>query len=119
VSVVVPWGGESISVLGAVAGVSVVVAVAESLVATGSEPPLETVAVLEMLPVPNAVGLTTMSTWASASSPSVPMLQITVALPLQLPWSGVAETSVTPLGRGSVTVTPSAVCGPLFSTSIE
>ena len=45
--------------------------------------------------------------------------QLTVAATVQVAPGEVAETFVTPEGIGSVTVTPVAVCGPLFVTPIE
>lgn len=45
---------------------------------------------------------------------SVPMLQVTVVEPVQVPAVEVAETSVTPAGIGSVTTTLVATEGPLF-----
>lgn len=46
----------------------------------------------------------------------VPREQVTVVVPLQVPWVGVAEISVAPAGRMSVTVTPAASEGPLLVT---
>ena len=45
----------------------------------------------------------------------VPRVQITVSVPLQVPWVAVAETKVTPGGNVSVTRTPVATTmGPLL-----
>lgn len=47
---------------------------------------------------------------------SEPMLQVTVAVPVQVPLVEVAETNSVPVGNASVTVTPVAVDGPLLVT---
>lgn len=53
--------------------------------------------------------------WLSgADAASVPILQVTVVVPVQVPCVEVAETSVIPLGNGSVTTTLVATEGPLF-----
>lgn len=49
-----------------------------------------------------------------ATAARVPMLQVTVVVPAQVPCVEVAETKVTPAGNGSVTTTPVATDGPLF-----
>lgn len=49
-----------------------------------------------------------------AVAASVPMLQVMVVVPVQVPCVDVAETSVTPPGKGSVTTTLVATDGPLF-----
>jgi len=49
----------------------------------------------------------------------VPREHVTVVVPLQLPWLGVAETNVVPAGMTSVTVTPPAGAGPALLTPIE
>lgn len=49
-----------------------------------------------------------------AVAASVPMSQVTVAVPVQVPWVDVAETNVSPAGNGSVTTTLVATEGPLF-----
>src|ERR1700682_2788020 len=55
---------------------------------------------------------------ADAALTIVPRLQVTVVVPLQLPWVGVAETKVTPAGRMSVTATLVADPGPAFATTM-
>src|SRR6516162_6524668 len=47
-----------------------------------------------------------------------PMLQMSVAPPVQVPLVVVADTKVLPAGIGSVTVTPVSSLGPLFLTTI-
>src|SRR5260370_32647857 len=48
---------------------------------------------------------------------SVPRLQVTVVVPpVQVPWLGVAETSASPAGTASVTVTPVELDGPVLVT---
>ena len=76
----------------------------------------ETVALLEIVPVPPVV--TRISTLAVPPLRIVPRLQVTVLVPEQLPWLGVAETSVTLAGSVSTTVVPVAAAGPLFVTTI-
>src|SRR5262245_2066795 len=53
-----------------------------------------------------------------APAASVPRLQVTVVVPVQLPCDGVAETSVTPAGSGSVTVTFVAAVFPVWEAVI-
>jgi hypothetical protein len=89
---------------------TVVVAVALLLFEVGSEVAAETVAVF--LRVPLVEGLTTMSTPAVAPPGKIPRLQISVVVPEHDPTLGVADTSVAPAGRVSVTVTPLVVEGP-------
>jgi hypothetical protein len=96
--------------------VTVVDADALLLPGTGSVTPLVTLAVL--FNVPPVVGVTTMVTVALAPFPRTPMEQITVLVPLQLPWLGVADTYVTPAGNGSLTLTPVALFGPKLVTVI-
>ena len=97
-------------------GFTVVDAVLLLLPVLGSVTPLVTLAVLLMVPV--TVGVTIIVTFAETPLPNVPRLQVTVLVPLQLPWLGVADTNVTPAGKVSVTVTPVALFGPLFVTVI-
>ena len=47
---------------------------------------------------------------------TVPRLQVTLLVPVQAPWLGVAEPKVTPPGSVSVTATFAAAVGPLFVT---
>ena len=89
-----------------------VLTVAVLFVGTGSVSFAATLAVF--VSVPAAVGLTTIVTVALAVFASVPRLQLTVAV--QVPWLGVAETNVTPVGTVSVKVTPVAGDGPLLVT---
>src|SRR5687767_9314593 len=62
------------------------------------------------------VGVTTIVTVALAPFASEPSAHVIVAVPLQEPVEGVAETSVTDAGSVSVTVTVVAVSGPLLVT---
>ncbi len=57
-----------------------------------------------------------MGTVTEAPLASVPSAQLIEVEPLQLPWLGVAETNVTPVGNASVRVTPVACDGPLLVT---
>ena len=95
-----------------VATVAVLFAVVGSLVAAA------TVAVFVMLR--HVLSVTTISIVAVAPLGKIPRLHVTVLVPEQLPVLGVAETSVTPAGKASVTVTPLVVAGmvgiPLFVT---
>jgi hypothetical protein len=79
---------------------------------TGSVSLAATLAVF--VTVPAAVGVTTIVTVALAALARVPRLQLTAAV--QVPWLGVAETNVTPVGTASVKVTPVAGDGPLLVT---
>ena len=71
------------------------------------------------LTVPIEVALTTIVTVALASLARDPIVQVTVALPLHVPWVVADDTWFTPAGSASVKVTPVAVAGPLLLTSIE
>lgn len=81
-----------------------------------------TVAVL--LSVPGVVVVTTIVTLALAPFARLPRLQVTVPSlggdfdveRVQLPWVEETELKWTVAGKGSVTVTPVAGCGPLFVT---
>ena len=76
-----------------------------------------TVAVL--ISVPALHGITSSVTEVLLPFGSVPKLQLTVPLTTaQLPWRGETDIKVTPLGSGSLKVTPVAVSGPLFCTLI-
>lgn len=61
-----------------------------------------------LLNAPAEVGITTIVTVAAVPFARLPRSQLTVLVPLQPPWLGVADTKDTPPGRGSVTVTPVA-----------
>src|SRR5919198_2677182 len=93
-------------------GMTVVVADAVLLAVFGSVTELDTVAVFVRVPV--WVGTTTISTVAVAPLPIVPRLQVTVAVPEQVPWLGVVELYVTFAGRVSVRVVFVAASGPRF-----
>lgn len=92
-------------------------AVAALLAGFGSSVAEETVAVLETDP-PGVATRAVIVTVAVAALTRVPSEQVTVAVPLQVPWDGVALTNVIPAGRVSVTVTPVAVAGPPLATVI-
>jgi hypothetical protein len=97
-----------------VAGLTVVVAVAELLAVFGSEVVDETDAVFESGPA--AVGVTTIVTVAEAPDASVPTLHVMVVVPLQpVP---VTDTNVAPAGSVSVIVTAFAESGPPFVATI-
>ena len=70
-----------------------------------------------LLKAPAELGLTTIVIVVLAPLARFPKGQVTVAVPLQVPWLGEADTKVTPPGRRSVTVTPVALAGPLFVTA--
>jgi len=77
-----------------------------------------TVAVFEMEVVgarPDAVRATRVMVGVAPGA-TVPRVQVTVVVPLQLPVEGVADTNVRLAGRTSVTVTPLAVLGPALPT---
>ena len=59
------------------------------------------------------------ATLLGAAGSRSPMLQVTVCVPLQVPLVDVADTSVSPFAKGSVTLTPEAADGPLLVTTIE
>ena len=100
-----------------VGGLTVVGAVAQSLIELGSGSLPATQAVL--VRGPTAVGVTMMVTLALRPLPRRPMVHVTVpAACTQLPRLEVADTKVTPAGRGSVRVTPVAREGPLLVTTI-
>lgn len=91
---------------------TVVSSVSELLPPAGSVSLPATEAVLFRFPVAN--GLTMMVTVAVLCLGRLPMLQMTVLVPLQLPWLGTAETKATVAGKLSVTTTPVAFEGPLL-----
>src|SRR5712692_1231419 len=95
---------------------TVVVAVALLLRALVSSPVLVAVTVAVLATGPVAVGLmcTTMSKLAVALGESAPTLQLTVPAVLVQPTE--AETKLTCAGRGSLTVPPLEVDGPLLVT---
>ena len=91
---------------------TVVVAVAVLLAALGSAVTAETVAMFVRVPLAEGETATTMSIVAPAPPGKIPSAQVTVVVPEQDPVLGVAETSVTPAGNVSATVTPLVVDGP-------
>jgi hypothetical protein len=90
---------------------TVVVAVAVLFAGLGSAVTAETVAVFVSVPADCAT-LATMSIVALAPPGKIPRAQVIGAVPEHDPVLGVADTSVTPVGRVSVTVTPLVVEGP-------
>ena len=64
-------------------------------------------------------GVTVMFTIAPAAFAIDPRLHVTVVVPTQVPWVGIAETKFMPGGRASVTVTFVAGDGPLFVTTMR
>jgi hypothetical protein len=112
-SCVCTGSGESVFVIERSAPLTtVVVVVAVLLAALGSVVTDETVAVFVTVPLAEDDTPTTMSIVALAPPGKIPSAQVTVVVPEQDPVLGVAETSVTPAGKGSVTVTPLVVDGP-------
>jgi len=95
---------------------TVVLAVALLLPALGSHEEEATLAVL--LTVPPGVRVTVKVTVAVPGLLMVSRLQTMVLVPLHVPWLGVTETRLAPLGSTSVTDTPVAAFGPLFVTVI-
>ena len=82
---------------------------------TGSTWLLVTVAVFVIVPDKVADGFTTRVSVALPPTERVPTLAVTVPdTCVAVPWDEVAETSVTPEGRGLVSVTPAAFAEPLF-----
>src|SRR5439155_11342549 len=75
----------------------------------------ETVAVL--LSGPAALSVTCKTIVALPPFAIVPTEHVTVGVPLQVPWDGVAEIRVAPAGRTSVTTTAFAAPGPEFVTA--
>src|SRR5260370_39369718 len=63
-----------------------------------------------------AVTVAVRETEAVVPMASVPKVQLTVVVPVQVPWLGVADTNLSPAGRTSVTVTPVELDGPLLAT---
>src|SRR5919106_2145483 len=62
--------------------------------------------------------LTTTSIVASVPAIKFPRLQLTVGPPVQVPWLGVAETNVTPAGRGSVNITVDMSVAPASTRAV-
>ena len=93
------------------AAFTVVEALAESLLETGSS--ASDVRLASLVIVPGVKRRILISTPAVPWSAIVPSAQVTVpAASEQLPWVGVADTNVTPAGSVSVSVTPAASAGP-------
>ena len=76
---------------------------------------------LTMLEAAVAVGLATIVTVTSLAAPAltVPIAHVTVVVPEQVLWLAVADTSVTPAGSGSETLTAAAGLGPALWTVSE
>ena len=91
---------------------TVVVAVAELLAAFGSDVAADTLAVFVNVPTVVAATFTTMSIVADAPRGKIPTSHAIVVVPEHEPVFGVADTSVTPGGRVSTTLTPLVVDGP-------
>src|SRR6266550_4242911 len=92
------------------------VAVDALLAGFGSELLLLTVAVF--VAGPTVAAFVTIVIVAVAPEAIVPSEQVTVVVPLHVPWFGAADTNVTFGGRASTTVTPAAGSGPPFVTTI-
>ena len=71
------------------------------------------VALAELVSVPEPVGVTVMVADAEALTASVAKVHVTIVVPVQ---AGLAEANVAPAGRVSVILTPVAEDGPLFVT---
>src|SRR5207237_10685784 len=82
---------------------------------SGAGPAPLTVALFVSVGPQGAVTLATMLIVAAPPLATVPRWHVTV--PLHEPWLGVAETSVSPAGSGSSTVTLWASNGPAFDTA--
>src|SRR5437763_8231296 len=67
---------------------------------------------------PTVVGVVTRVTVTLSPAAIVPMVQLRIAPPVQLPFVVVTETNVLPAGIGSAIFTPVSVSGPLFVTTI-
>src|ERR1041384_8308707 len=93
-------------------GTTVVVAVARLSLVSGSVVAAETDAVLVSVPVVEEPTCTTTSTVATVAPGRIPRLHVIVAAPEHDPLLGVDETSVTPAGSVSTSVTPLVVEGP-------
>jgi hypothetical protein len=68
---------------------------------------------------PMLIGVTSIVTVAKAPVVRLPMVHMTVLVPLQLPWEGFALRKDTPNGSASVTRTPVAAEGPRLVTVIR
>src|ERR1700760_2999433 len=93
------------------AGMVVMVEVAVLLAGLGSLLDVVTVAVLDSGPAVDGVVMVRLIV-AEPALAIVPRLQVTVVVPLQVPWLGVADVKVVPAGRMSVTTTFAAAPGP-------
>src|SRR5947207_5638302 len=102
----------------AAAGVTVVWTLALLFELVGSAVVDDTVAVLVMPGTALAPAVATIVTVTSLAAPAftVPMLQLTVPVPEQVPFVDVADTDVRPARSGSESVTPAAALGPLSWT---
>src|SRR6266478_2884495 len=98
------------------AAAPVTVILAEAFAGVGLVSFSVTVAVFVIEPA--AVAVTTKETEAVAPFARVPKLQVTVVVPVQMPWLGVTETNARPAGRTSVNVTPVEFAGPLLVTAM-
>ena len=101
----------------AATGITATVEVARSLAGFVSGLKVETVAVLERSPGVEG-RVTTNDTVADAPLAMVPRAQVTVAVPPQLPWLGVADIKVVPAGRTSTMATLLADPGPELVATI-
>jgi hypothetical protein len=102
-------------------GPTVVVSVSRLLAAFESGVEEETVAVFERTAAGAAVTVTTMDIVADPAEPIAPRLAVTRPFvptvgPLQVPWLGMQERNVVPVGSGSFRATALAVAGPLLFT---
>ena len=95
---------------------TVVAALAELFAGVGSVSAAVTLALFVIDPALDGV-TTRISMLAVPVFRIPPRLHVTGPIPEQLPWLGVAEASVTPPGRLSVTTTFVALFGPLLVTS--
>src|SRR5712692_6905982 len=102
----------------AAAPVTVIVAEADAFAGVGLVSFSVTLAVFTVVLAAVAVTVAVRDMEALAPLASVPKLHVTVAVPVQVPWLGVAETNVRPAGRKSVTVTPVELDGPLLVTAM-
>src|SRR5215510_7838506 len=98
---------------------AVVLAVDELFAVDGSGTGLETVAVFAMVPDAEVAVDADRLTVAVPPGASVPIEQLTVLVPEQLPCVEFADTKLNPLGSTSVTVTVVASLGPLLVTRME
>ena len=123
-SPVTTWSIKPCKRVYSVSGTSLIVVTASTSVSSlsalsagvGSTSLALTLALLVNVPVDDVV--TRISIVAVPPFKSVPRSQVIGPTPGQLPWLGVAETSVMLAGSVSVTVTSVADCGPPLDTSI-